>query len=679
LISALDCPARAIIEERQYQLLEIGPLRRNEQEQLIDSYLGRYTKKLDADRVEQILASPLARSPLFLRVLLEELRQCGRFETLEAQIADYIRPKADGNLAVNDLYGRVLARLERDYGYEPVRKALTALWASRAGLSEPELQSITGLAPLQWAPIDLALEEALGRNGSRLVFGHDYLCKAVEDRYLLSEEQRLQIHNELADWFDCKEEWDERKAEELPWQLLNASRNKEVISCLKDPEILLAIANSLGNEQACRLFILARKEQDISLCSLISRTLTANAEKQDLLSVVDKLSGLFEVLEETSHDSFIELQSLALNSKVSDGVPPRPYIDGLFRLSLAYQQAGRYEEAISSLRQCSEEAQAHMSGDITLKIRLLLHEGNLFVDTGNYLQAESLLKDALLLSSESLCEYDPNIGTIQNSLGYLYRGLARYEEAAILLRDDYERSRNILGSRHQQTIISLRGLAQIHLDMEEYGIAKDLFTKCLEATTESFGLLHPSRITDLSRLAEIASALGEQKEAEDMFKEAARVIEILSTTRISELDIALTNSAYAGFLEQVGRLEEAINLYRRVFEVLERICGQYHHDTIVSLSRYSDCLLESGCFAEAEPHLLRLLSWHSENGDIYWANRNRYDLSRVLYQTRQRDQAIAVLDQLLVSMSTLDELDDSDRQLIDNATNLMTELKATET
>jgi hypothetical protein len=42
------------------------------------------------------------------------------------------------------------------------RQALTALWASRAGLSETELLAIAGLAPVQWAPVDLALEEALG-------------------------------------------------------------------------------------------------------------------------------------------------------------------------------------------------------------------------------------------------------------------------------------------------------------------------------------------------------------------------------------------------------------------------------------------------------------------------------------------------------------------------------------
>ena len=86
---------------------------------------------------------------MFLRVLLEELRQCGLFETLQDQIAQYTRPNADGALAVVDLFARILERIESDGKRDNVRKVMTALWASRAGLTEPELLEITGLAPFE--------------------------------------------------------------------------------------------------------------------------------------------------------------------------------------------------------------------------------------------------------------------------------------------------------------------------------------------------------------------------------------------------------------------------------------------------------------------------------------------------------------------------------------------------
>ena len=298
VISALDCPAKAILLERQFQLLSIGPLKRSEQEQLIETYLERYTKKLDADRVEQILACDLARSPLFLQVLLEELRQCGRFETLEAQIANYIKPNADGSLAVNDLYARVLARLESDYGADPVRKALTTLWASRAGLSEAELQAISGLTQLQWAPIDLSLEKAFGRNGNRLVFDHEHLLKAVEDRYMPTEEQRREAHSKLANWYGGQKEWDERKAKELPWQLQMANRNNDLRELLDDRVTLSVLSKLTSPSSVVTLWASTRNSDDSELDKAIKTEDIYNADEEALahaggLELASSIADLF--------------------------------------------------------------------------------------------------------------------------------------------------------------------------------------------------------------------------------------------------------------------------------------------------------------------------------------------------------------------------------------------------
>ena len=140
VISALNCPARAIVQDRQFQLLEIGPLKREEQEQLIQRYLQRYTKQLDGGLRQLIAGHPQAGSPLFLRVLLEELRQCGRYETLAEQLTGYLQATS-----VAELYGLVLQQLEIDGNGAACTAALTALWASRAGLPEAELLAITQL------------------------------------------------------------------------------------------------------------------------------------------------------------------------------------------------------------------------------------------------------------------------------------------------------------------------------------------------------------------------------------------------------------------------------------------------------------------------------------------------------------------------------------------------------
>lgn len=152
MASALACPARSILSERGYSSLTIAPLAVAEQEQLIQRYLQRYTKQLDGGLRQQILDHPLAGTPLFLKVLLEELRQCGQFDTLKSQLGFYLSSQT-----IDDLYERVLERLENDGSGDAVRRSMKAIWASRAGLTETELLAITNLKALQWAPIDLAL------------------------------------------------------------------------------------------------------------------------------------------------------------------------------------------------------------------------------------------------------------------------------------------------------------------------------------------------------------------------------------------------------------------------------------------------------------------------------------------------------------------------------------------
>jgi len=54
--------------------------------QLVERYLHMYGKQLDARCLAMVLGAPQCSNPLFLRLLLDELRVVGQFEGLEQQI-----------------------------------------------------------------------------------------------------------------------------------------------------------------------------------------------------------------------------------------------------------------------------------------------------------------------------------------------------------------------------------------------------------------------------------------------------------------------------------------------------------------------------------------------------------------------------------------------------------------
>ena len=116
------------------------------------------------------------------------------------------------------LFARMLVRLEREYGAGLVTRALSLVWASRAGLEEGEIIAMTGATPLAWAKLRNGLGDNRRDQVGRVVFSHDFLRSAVETRYLSTEDARRAVRLALADKFAVREP-DARQAEELPYQL----------------------------------------------------------------------------------------------------------------------------------------------------------------------------------------------------------------------------------------------------------------------------------------------------------------------------------------------------------------------------------------------------------------------------------------------------------------------------
>jgi tetratricopeptide (TPR) repeat protein len=237
-------PGRPLEElaRRNWPSLDVEPLRLDERERLIADYLGMYTKRLSEDRARRIAECAQTANPLYLRALLEELRVFGVHERLDERIAHYLA--ASGPV---ELYQSILERYEQDYdpdGAGLVRDAMTLLWASRRGLAEAELLELLseGGQPLpqaRWSPLFLAAEQSLVTRGGLIGFFHEYLRQAVQGRYLAGQEVKCRAHGRLADYFDARET-DERRLDELPWQLEKAGQWERLTSALTDFTFLVA-------------------------------------------------------------------------------------------------------------------------------------------------------------------------------------------------------------------------------------------------------------------------------------------------------------------------------------------------------------------------------------------------------------------------------------------------------
>jgi Domain of unknown function (DUF4062) len=185
--------------------LEVPPLEDREKRTIIENYLGIFRRTLELKHIDRLAEAEQTESPLFLKVVLDELRIRGRYEDL----GDMISAMLDATDPVA-LFRQVLTHLEEFDRERPglVRDALGYLAASRRGLTESELLQLLSdheepsthpLPRSLWSPVYLALEESLVSRNGRLGFFHDFLRQAVIKSYLTDQEEIARIHGRLGD------------------------------------------------------------------------------------------------------------------------------------------------------------------------------------------------------------------------------------------------------------------------------------------------------------------------------------------------------------------------------------------------------------------------------------------------------------------------------------------------
>lgn len=205
IVSSESGPSLDALKQRGWPTLVVDPLQRTERETLLKDYLGQYGKALPSTLAEEIVALPQATSPLFLRLLLEELRIYGDHDTLVGVVRSHASARS-----VQELYEGVLARYERDFeGARPglVGDAFSLLAVSRTGLTETEIRELLGangssLPQSIWSPLYIAAEHAFVEAAGNLRFDQGHITRAVRQRYLSTPELEQAAHRRLADYFE---------------------------------------------------------------------------------------------------------------------------------------------------------------------------------------------------------------------------------------------------------------------------------------------------------------------------------------------------------------------------------------------------------------------------------------------------------------------------------------------
>jgi len=244
VVSTLSSDTLEVIEKYNWEILQVEALDQEERAKMVVNYLERFGKTLKESHLKQLSDSEVCSNPLFLKILLDELRVTGTYEGLEEHLADYLAA-----VDIPSLLRKVLGRYERDYERDRpglVADALGLIRASRRGLTEAELlhllkpKDLLQLPSAIWAPFRAAIEDSMVDRAGVLNFAHSFLGTAVESVFQLDLANMRKLRIKLSDYFEAQAPTS-RSADELPWLLKQTDSFDRLRKCLLNIDHFLEI------------------------------------------------------------------------------------------------------------------------------------------------------------------------------------------------------------------------------------------------------------------------------------------------------------------------------------------------------------------------------------------------------------------------------------------------------
>ncbi len=197
---------------------------------LVETYLNTYLKKMDDKLIGELIGLTGTHNPLFLKIILGELRVFGSYDNLAQKI------RATYGVTPTSAFNAVLERLENDPAYHSldtkaaVENVFCLIAHSRYGLSAEELGAMLvdrKLAKTNEEAVDAVHHLArqmrayvVWRDG-RLNFFFNALYLAVQKRYIKNSSAKL-WHDTIAKYFALMPADDPRRLMELAYQYYNA-------------------------------------------------------------------------------------------------------------------------------------------------------------------------------------------------------------------------------------------------------------------------------------------------------------------------------------------------------------------------------------------------------------------------------------------------------------------------
>jgi len=597
------------LKDRGYRILPVDALAEPVRRQFISEYLARYRKTLDLHQFDEVAGIRAGENPLFLKLLLDELIVTGRYgPTMSTILAGYA-----SSHDVPELLDKILLRWQSTYERDRpnlVGEALALICSARRGLREDELlrclraKGHTELPFAVWSPLRFALWESLTNHRGILNFGHEYLRKAVERRFLRDGDLTSEFRKRLADEFDCSPPTP-RSCEEFPWLLsetkqsarlrdfllkrrpfflLNQPQNADLFTYwqkMETPDRVGPAYEAAFNawnqaeppkderQRSLDAFDLAKFLDSLGASSSAERLVRislaamecySGSDAPELAQVYRTLARLLKQARKFSEAASCLHQALAINEKWYGKDDPviAEIIESIAQLLDVMMQ---FDQAIGFAKRASTIYER--KGNMRAAGKTLVSIASIYMNAGQMNLAAEALAQAQTTAhlrefgpSEALAMYFSYQGEIQASKKQFTEAVKNYRESAETLR-------LLFGKSNLAVLRQINNLATIYLDQGQLKDGLDSLQECVTILAEISDSSNPEYGTACSNLSCALSGAHEYAKALTYSERAVNSLAPFGRQPRGSLEFAAALNHHALALLRNGRPKEAVDAWCR--------------------------------------------------------------------------------------------------------------------
>ncbi|HEU5382794.1 MAG TPA: FxSxx-COOH system tetratricopeptide repeat protein [Ktedonobacteraceae bacterium] len=199
---------------------------------------------------------------------------------------------------------------------------------------------------------------------------------------------------------------------------------------------------------------------------------------------------------------------------------------------------------------------------------------------GKYRQAEPLYQRALHIREEMLGRDHLDTGETLLNLAALFLDQERYSEAEPLLERSLKIFQHVLGSNHLYLMPICNELGRLSYAQGRYAQAKQFYHQAKTLGEQAQATRHPFYAITLNRLGRLACTQEAWTQAEAWYRQALGIWEGVQGPPKPQAQI-LHNLAVLS--QQLGRTDQALDLYQQALTLCEKALPPNHPDTAGTL------------------------------------------------------------------------------------------------